>query len=452
MLPGEIGARFSEGKTMNLPHILYAIFTLAFLGQFSPTTNAKEPGRPLNLVLIVSDDQGWTDFGFMGHDSVSTPHLDRLASESLVFTRGYVPSSLCRPSLATILTGQFPHAHKVSGNDPEFRAKPAQKRKDPEYRRLNETLTQNFLKYPNLMQILGKQGYRSLQTGKWWEGDPKECGFTETMSSGDPDHGGRHGDEGLKIGREGIEPIKSFITESDEQPFFVWYAPMMPHDPHTPPERLLSHYSKGRTPYIAKYLAMCEWFDETVGELLSFLDETGHRDDTMVVFIVDNGWIQQENGKGFTNRSKRSPYDGGLRTPIMIRMPGVKPLKSTALASSVDLAPTILSALKIDYQTENYPGINLLDYTSEESLRPTRNAIYGEVFEHDIADVNDPSKSLMYQWVIREDMKLIQPSDQSEPALLFNVVKDPFETKDLANSQPQVVKELQSLLPEFWRR
>lgn len=73
--------------------------------------------RP-NVVLIISDDQRWTDFGFMGHDVIRTPHLDRLAARSAVFPRGYVPTSLCRPSLVTMITGLYPHQHKVTGNDP----------------------------------------------------------------------------------------------------------------------------------------------------------------------------------------------------------------------------------------------------------------------------------------------------------------------------------------------
>ena len=75
---------------------------------------------PPNVVLIISDDQGWNDYSFMGHSSIRTPHIDKLAGESLVYTRGYVPDSLCRPSLASILTGHYPHRHRITGNDPRL--------------------------------------------------------------------------------------------------------------------------------------------------------------------------------------------------------------------------------------------------------------------------------------------------------------------------------------------
>ena len=96
------------------------------------------------------------------------------------------------------------------------------------------------------------------------------------MTHGDPERGGRHGDQGLKIGRDGMKPITDFIDEATEakKPFLLWYAPSLPHSPHNPPERLLEKYSQpGRAEDVAKYYAMCEWFDETCGELLGYLDE-----------------------------------------------------------------------------------------------------------------------------------------------------------------------------------
>jgi uncharacterized sulfatase len=101
-----------------------AVLIVVFIGCLAPLSafagsnenHAAEP--PPNIVLIISDDQAWTDFSFMQHPHIRTPNLDRLARESLTFTRGYVPSSLCCPSLASIITGLYPHEHKITGNDP----------------------------------------------------------------------------------------------------------------------------------------------------------------------------------------------------------------------------------------------------------------------------------------------------------------------------------------------
>lgn len=135
---------------------------------------------PPNVVLLISDDQAWNDYGFMGHDAIASPNLDKLARESVVFRRGYVPTALCRPSLMTLATGHYAHRH-------------------------------------------------------------------------------------------GVAPIKEFVKESvaAEKPFFLWYAPFLPHTPHNPPPRLLKKYQSADRPLtVAKYYAMCEWFDETCGELL----------------------------------------------------------------------------------------------------------------------------------------------------------------------------------------
>ena len=96
--------------------------------------------------------------------------------------------------------------------------------------------------HPTLPRWLATKGYRSLQTGKWWEGHPRLAGFTDAMTHGYPKGGGRHGDLGLKIGRTGLKPIIEFIDDCGEKPFFIWYAPFLPHTPHNPPKRLLDRY------------------------------------------------------------------------------------------------------------------------------------------------------------------------------------------------------------------
>ena len=128
----------------------------------------------------------------------------------------------------------------------------------------------NIDRVPTLPRLLAGRGYVSFQTGKWWEGDFRRGGFTAGMSLG-----GRHGDQGLEIGRATMQPLTDFIDRAatSGKPFFVWYAPMLPHSPHNPPERILKEYaSVAPTPQIASYWANCQWFDETCGQLLDYLD------------------------------------------------------------------------------------------------------------------------------------------------------------------------------------
>ena len=227
--------------------------------------------KPPNVVLIISDDQSWTDYGFMEHEAIETPNIDRLARQSRLFKRGYVPTSLCCPSLATLITGLYPHQHGITGNEPPI---PSGGKNTDQYRSQVQECVGFIDTVPTLPRLLAKRGYVSHQSGKWWQGHYSRGGFTHGMTHGDPKRRGRHGDVGLKIGREGLQPIFDFIDDAGDKPFFVWYAPFLPHNPHNPPKRLLDKYTKKtESIFIARYWAMCEWFDETCGQLLNHLDE-----------------------------------------------------------------------------------------------------------------------------------------------------------------------------------
>ncbi|MBM3812502.1 MAG: sulfatase [Acidimicrobiia bacterium] len=408
---------------------------------------------PPHVVLIISDDHAWSDYGFIGHPDVRTPYIDKLASESLLFTRGYVPTSLCRASLASIMTGLYPHQHRITVNDPDGSPRDAANR---------ARMVEIFSRSKTLAGLLGNADYASLQTGKWWEGNCTCCGFTSCMTHGDVSRGGRHGDEGLKIGRETMQPVYEFIDKAEGKPFFLWYAPMMPHTPHNPPARLLSRYSS-QPDAVARYYAMIEWFDETVGQLLAYLDKKQLSKDTIVVYLADNGWVQPPDPQPlFATRAKMSPFDAGLRTPIMVRWPGkVKPLRDDrTLASSIDLAPTILAAAGRKPE-KNMPGIDLRD----SSRLRARKSIFGASFVHTAIDVPTPERNLKYRWVIRDQYKLIVPHQPNlslplwenrpetawfKEAQLFDVVEDPRESLNLIEANPAIVKRLRAELDRWW--
>ena len=419
-----------------------------------PNRASDQPGkqRP-NIVMIISDDQAWTDYSFMGHPIIETPNLDALAKQSALFRRGYVPTALCRPSLMTMITGRYAHQHGVTGNDPSPKYS---KRGTADNDRRREELIANVDKYPTIAKLLAEHGYQCHQSGKWWEGNFKRGGFTEGMTRGFPEPGGRHGDDGLKIGREGIEPVTEFIDRAvaKEQPFFVWYAPYLPHFPHTPPERLFKKYSgRVESKSIAKYYAMCDWFDETCGQLIDHLDQQSLRDNTLIVYVCDNGWIQNPKSRGYMPRSKRTPYEGGVRTPICFCWPGeIQPSDRPELCSSIDLAPTILAAAGIKADAD-LPGLNLLPYL-EDGKPIDRDTLFGETFAHDIADINQPEASLLYRWCIKGKWKLLLTYDgeaflnrknfarTDKRPQLFDLIADPSETKNLASENPTVIAEL----------
>lgn len=394
-----------------------------------------------NVVLILSDDQGYADYSFMGHEMIETPRLDRLASQSLLYERGYVTTALCSPSLSTMLTGLYPHQHRTTGNDPV----PGTSR---------EPWVASFRSMPQLPELLKHSGYRSLHTGKYWYGKPEVSGFTDSMGETN-----RHGSKySLSIGRETMQPIWEFIEKAQDQskPFMIWYAPFMPHTPHTPPKRLEAKYTAMGAGAQAKYYAMCEWFDESCGELLDHLDEKGLSDNTIVIYICDNGWGSL--GKGSV---KCSPYELGVRTPIMIRWPGrvAAQVDSENLASNLDLVPTVLAACGIEIP-EAMAGIDLLDRDAVAK----RKHLFLESFTCDMLDVEDPIAALCARSYVDREWKL-NVWRQPHPLLetkswqmdipeqkveLFHIKDDPLGRNNLALENPEKVKALRKQLDAWW--
>ncbi|MBA4150915.1 MAG: sulfatase [Verrucomicrobia bacterium] len=431
--------------------------TLVILALLSPSTEAapaRKTSTPPNIVLIISDDHAWNDYSFMGHPEVRTPNLDRLAAQSLTFERGYVPASLCCPSLASILTGQYPHKHKVTSNDPPMPEGVPRREayKLPEVMAGRERMNRFVEEIPTLPRLLSEQGYLTFQTGKWWQGNFRRGGFTHGMTDGNPETGGRHGDAGLQIGRKTMQPIYDFIgtAQQEKKPFMVWYAPMMPHQLHNPPERLLKKY-RDKTPslHVAKYWAMIEWFDETCGDLLNHLEREGLAENTIIAYVSDNGWIQQPDKADYGSRSKQSQYDTGLRSPIMVRwLVQAKPENSPALASSIDFMPTLLTAAGVPVP-RGLPGINLLD----KKAVAKRKMIFGECFTHDSADLDRPEKSLRWRWGIEGDWKVILPDPVNEPngvVELYNLKADPFEAQNLAHKEKRRIAALTKKVDAWW--
>ncbi len=428
------------------------------------TDKSVADATPLpNILLILSDDHAWNDYGFMGHEIVKTPSLDKLANEGVTFKRGYVPTSLCRPSLATIATGLYASQHGITGNNPSRNLEGG--KKGELYTQQRAQIISKIDQVKTLPNLLRRKGYISLQTGKWWEGSFQRGGFDEGMTRGFPQEGGRHGDDGLKIGRNGVGVITDFMdkAKAQEKPFFVWYAPFMPHTPHTPPERIYKKYQgKGLSESIAKYYAMIEWFDETNGQLLDHLEKTGQKDNTLIVYVSDNGWLANPSRtNGFLPRSKQSPGESGVRTPIMYSLPSqFSPQMRNEATSSIDIVPTILGAAGIEVPA-NLPGENLFSNMKNQT-KIERDTIFGEGFAHDMVDLDKPESSLMYRWVIDGKWKLILSYDGKNisyqkyhkdvlaPPRLYNILEDEHEVNDLAKKHPEIVEYLSQKLTAWY--
>jgi len=435
--------------------VAFLMFSLVFCcGKSSKNksaeTNKISNQQPPNIVFILSDDQSWTDYSFMGDENIETPRIDKFASESLTFKKGYVPTPLCSPSLATIITGLYPKDHGVLGNDKVYT-------RDKEDRKINQSnraeaykpIISSFEKQTTLPDMLKEKGYLSFQTGKWWHGNHKVGGFDYGMTHGDPKRGGRHGDYGLEIGRNGLDTINNFVDLAlkRKKPFFLWYAPFLPHRPHNPPKRLFEKYKKKTdSEHLAKYWAMIEWFDETCGQLFDLIDDKKLTENTLFVYVCDNGWRQNPDKSGYMSDSKRAPFDMGIRTPIMYKWAGkITPkMDNKTVVSSIDMIPTVLDILDIE-KPANLPGVSVLD----EKTLSERKGIFGEVYAHDFDTIEN---SMFYNMAIFPPYKIIVPDPlrkKDEKIQLFHIDSDPYERNNIASSNPEIVKDLKEKIAGF---
>ena len=172
--------------------IVSAILVALALG-IADAGESTRAARP-NVVLIISDDHAWTDYRFLGNEKIQSPNIDRLAEEGLTFTRGYVTTALCSPSLATMLTGLYTHQHGITGNDPV-------RGKD------REVWLNRFFENPMLPKLLADAGYNTMHTGKYWMRQPAAAGFTH-----DNGESGRHGGKSLGIGGTSAEPTQTSLA------------------------------------------------------------------------------------------------------------------------------------------------------------------------------------------------------------------------------------------------
>lgn len=419
-------------RTVLFPLAVVALELVSGVAKAAPPSSH----RP-NIVLVIGDDHAWTDYGFMGNRDVRTPHLDQLAAEGITYTRGYVTTALCSPSLATLLTGLHPHQHGITGNDP-VKGQP------------REAWLERFFLHPLLPKLLADSGYVTMHTGKYWMRKPADAGFTRDMGTTE-----RHGGHALAIGRNTMQPIYDAIDAAgkDSRPFFVWYAPLLPHEPHNAPQRLLEKYASIEPVAKAKYYAMIEWLDETIGDLMANLEKRGIDDDTLVVYLNDNGW---------NDFGKLTPYENGVRTPVVLRWPKrvAARIDRERLASNIDIVPTLIAAAGLPQPT-GLPGVNLLDGKAVAA----RDTIFLANFTHDMVSPEEPGRSLLTRSCIHGTWKLVDWQDpppvngrgeakkQKNPAArqeLFDLANDPHETRNLASDQPDTVRDLSSRLDGWW--
>lgn len=347
-------------RWLRLAFFLAIGWCVANAALLATSERAAAPDVP-NIVLIVGDDHGWPYFGFMGDEIVKTPNLDALAKEGVVFPYGYTTASTCRPSLRSLLTGLHPLQWRA-----KRRALRAKGKGDESFYRIQDFMT--------LPRRLAERGYVSFQGGKYWEGSYQAGGFTDGMKQ--PTDAAalkkwgrlneRAGADGLELGRTTMQPLWDFLEAHRGEPFFVWFAPKLPHTPHDPPPRYLEFYGdEDLSESARKYYANITRFDDKVGELVARLEKLKLRDKTLLVYLADNGWEQEPRRTYPVSqlggpKGKSSMYELGFRTPIVFNWPGRLPggRRPGDLVSTVDLFTTLLDFAGLEPPPDR-TGVNL---------------------------------------------------------------------------------------------
>ncbi len=429
------------------------------------TATTKKP----NIVLIVGDDQGYPYFGFMGADYVKTPNMDVLAASGTVFTNAYVPANHCRPSLQSLMTGTLPvdYAAQVSRKleaskeTSEYKLLPAEKQAEHQ-REFGFHAMQHFNTLP---RMLNEAGYVSFQGGKWWEYNYQNGGFSEGMTTGwKSDQRDSNwfkefmGGDGLALARATMQPVYDFVDKHSEQPFFIWYAPELPHYPFDAPDRYYDLYRDADMSESAKrYYANCTWFDDGVGELVAYLKKKGEFDNTLFVYVNDNGWEQNPHQEfrhdslrwhNGGDKGKLSMVDQSFRTPVIFSLAGqIKPARNTvALIHSIDILPTIL----------DYAGLDIPSSVDGQSFRPVideqksmfRTTIVGHV--HKLRSEEDMMGRDVKGFWLREKQWFFKWNLTDNIKALYDVESDPGTDHDLAAGNPALVEEFVGKI-ETWR-
>jgi len=441
--------------------IFYLFFFIIFLSacQSEESPDAKE--KLPNIILLIGDDQGYPYFGFMGANYIETPNLDKIAADGTLFTNGYVPANHCRPSLQTLMTGTLPsdYQNKVAQiMQTEMQKESFTNLSEEAQNDWKENFQYQAMKhFKTLPKLLAEKGYKSFQGGKWWEFHYENGGFDEGMTTGwtkeDKANGNKWflqfmGGEGRKLARATMQPAFDFIDKNAKNPFFMWFAPELPHYPFDAPEKYYNIYKdKDMSESAKRYYANCSWFDDGVGELMRYLEEKGELENTMFVYVNDNGW-EQAPKQEFRNDSLRwhnggdkgklSMYDQSFRTPIVFSWTGhiQSYMSKSDLMHSADIPATILDYLNIETPTD-YFGYSYKPVIEGDNSN-TREIIIGKV-DKLRSEEDMMGKDVEGYWLRTQDWFFSWNMTTGEKQL-FEMTVDPNNDYNLAEGKKAVVE------------
>lgn len=443
---------------MNFNACIATAVSVLCLNGISATASAKEPAARPNVVVIYSDDQGSLDLNCYGSTDLDTPNLDRLASQGVRFTQMYSPSAICSASRAGLMTGRIPARAGVPGNVSSAKGRPGMP---------SDEVT--------MAELLKSAGYVTGHVGKWHLGYTPETmpmgqGFDRTFGhmGGCIDNfshffywngPNRHDlwKDGKEVHRDGeffldmmVQEGESFIEDHQDEPFFMYWAINAPHYPMQGTSTWRERYKDLPSPR-RQYAEFTSTVDERIGALLATLDRLQLREKTLVVFQSDHGHSTEERAfwgggnAGPYRGAKASLFEGGIRIPSIVSMPGTVAEGEVcdAMAFGCDWFLTVAELCGAELPDRLYDGRSILSLAKDPTSSSPHETLYWLLGNGNKA-----------QWAVRkDDWKLLgnvrdttdlQKAAPVEKLFLVNLSKDIGETTNVANDHPQIVRELKA--------
>ncbi len=365
-------------------------------GSSSSLTTEAQGNKQPNIIVIVIDDAGYADFGFMGCKDLDTPQIDSLANDGVVFTDAHVSATVCAPSRAGLMTGKYQQRFGFEANGTGYG--------DSGDIGLSDDVV-------TMADVFQKNNYKTIAIGKWHLGGtisdhPNNRGFDEfygfiagsrsyfPMENPSPEHMLQRNGEQVQF--DGYltdvlgERSVSFVEENKDQPFFMYLAYNAVHTPMEAKETDLEKYKN----HPRQYLAAMTWsLDENIGKLRNKLRELNLLDNTLIYFISDNGGAADNDSQnGPLKGWKGNKFEGGQRVPFIVSWPSKikRNQQFDGLTSSLDIFKTSLAAAGIEPgDTVALDGVDLLPYLTGEKTGDPHEALFWRKLEESAARVGD---------------------------------------------------------------
>ena len=428
------------------------IFTL-LCGLSVPSAPAAAPSaaRP-NIILILADDLGWADLGCYGNTFNETPNIDRLARQGLRFTQFYA-GPVCSPTRANLQSGQDQARFGITQHIPGHR-RPFAKLIDP------TVPLQLPLEVETFAERLGAAGYRTGYFGKWHLGGagfgPAQQGWQTALEfQGNTQPPAITGSRETRRNAEFLtEKALGFIAANRTQPFLLQISHFAVHIPLSSTPELLKKYTAKRPtpgyPSNPAYAGLLEELDQSVGRIVEAVDRTGLAENTLILFLSDNGGLEHEqSGRLVTANAplrgeKGTLYEGGIRIPAIARWPGHVPAgrESATPAITMDVYPTLLELVgAAAAKNQLLDGISLVPVLKNPAASLARDALYWHLphYHH-----STPASAIR-----RGDWKLIEFFEDNALEL-YHLSVDPSEQTNLAAREPARARGLRDALAA-WR-